>query len=245
MGSLTAETPKPLLRVAGRALIDPLIDQVDDLPGVEAIHIVTNRRHAAAFDGWARGRRGRLGAELVLHDDGSLSNEHRLGAIGDLAFVLRRLGAPPAGALVAAGDNILRFSLKAFWRRFRETQRTWILALEEKNRIRLGRSGVLVLAGDRVVELVEKPVEPPSTWSSPACYALSGPALAGVTGYLEGGGSRDEIGRFIGHLARTQEVYAFKLRGERLHVGHPPELERANSLLSTAPVLRSDGEELS
>lgn len=244
MGTLTAETPKPLLEVAGRPMLDPLLDQLDGLSELEAIHVVTNRRHAAAFQAWAAGRRSSLRAELVLHDDGSTSNEDRLGAIGDLDFVLRRLGTPPDGALIAAGDNILRFNLSPFWRRYLDTGQTRILALEEQDRERLRRTGVLVLDGDRVQELLEKPDQPPSQWSAPACYAFARPALERVGGYLADGGRRDEIGRYVAHLVENQDVRAFRLQGERLHVGHPLELERARDLLGRGELVTSDGEEL-
>ncbi|MEM1178922.1 MAG: sugar phosphate nucleotidyltransferase [Acidobacteriota bacterium] len=244
MGALTAETPKPLLDIAGRALLDPLLDQLDGLPGLGSIHIVTNRRHAPAFSAWADERKGSLRAELILHDDGSTSNGDRLGAIGDLEFVLGRLPEIPDGALVAAGDNILRFGLDRFWRRFRDTGHTRILALEEKDKARLRRTGVLRLDGDRVVELLEKPEEPPSQWASPACYCLDRAALAGVGAYLGNGGPRDEIGRYIAHLVDRHDVRAFRLRGERLHVGHPQELDRAREILAKEPVITSTGEEL-
>lgn len=245
MGALTADTPKPLLEVAGRPLLDPLLDQLENLPGLDAIHIVTNRRHAVAFSAWADGRRPSLRAALHLYDDGSTSNDDRLGAIGDLDFVLRRLPEIPSGALVAAGDNILRFDLAHFWHRYLDTGHTRILALEEKDPDRLRRTGVLRLDGDRVVELLEKPERPPSEWASPACYAFARPALEGVAAYLDNGGPRDEIGRYVGHLVERQDVRAFRLRGGRLHVGNPGELAHAREILTREPVVTADGEELS
>ncbi|MEO1369332.1 MAG: sugar phosphate nucleotidyltransferase [Acidobacteriota bacterium] len=244
MGALTAETPKPLLDVAGRPLLDPLLDQLEGLPGLDAVHVVTNRRHAAAFSTWADRRRASLRTALHLLDDGSTSNDDRLGAIGDLDFVLRRLPSSPSGALVAAGDNILRFGLAAFWERFTDSGHTRILALEEKDPERLRRTGVLRLDGDRVVELLEKPEKPPSEWASPACYAFARGALEGVGPYLGAGGPRDEIGRYVGHLVERQDVRAFRLRGERLHVGNPGELARAREILKREPVVTSEGKEL-
>ncbi|MEM8994206.1 MAG: sugar phosphate nucleotidyltransferase [Acidobacteriota bacterium] len=244
MGALTEDTPKPLLDVAGRTLLDPLLDQLGVLSGLDTVHIVTNRRHAAAFSAWADGRLASLRPALHLHDDGSTSNADRLGAIGDLDFVLRRLPRSPSGALVAAGDNILRFDLAPFWNRFVDSGHTRILALEEKDPDRLRRTGVLRLDGDRVVELLEKPQRPPSGWASPACYAFARPALEGVAAYLAAGGPRDEIGRFVGHLVERHDVRAFRLRGERLHVGNPEELAYARETLTREPVISAHGEEL-
>ncbi|MEM7356983.1 MAG: sugar phosphate nucleotidyltransferase [Acidobacteriota bacterium] len=231
MGALTAETPKPLLPVAGKPMLDYLLEQLVELEGLEAIHVASNAHYAARFRDWAAGWAGRIGPEVTVHDNGSTSNDDRLGAIGDLDYVLRRIG-PTAGALVAAGDNIYRFSLRPFWDAFRETGHSHVLGLEEKNVRKLRRTGVLELASDdRVVRLHEKPQQPPSTWACPSLYCLGDAALARVAGYLAEGRSSDEIGRFAAYLAERQPVFAFKTAGERLHVGSPAALAQAEEVL--------------
>ncbi|MCP3964098.1 MAG: nucleotidyltransferase family protein [bacterium] len=235
MGALTAETPKPLLPVAGRPVLDYLLEHLLELDGLGAVHVVSNARYVGAFRDWAGGWLSRLGArgpELTVHDDGSASNADRLGAIGDLGFVLRHL-EPPAGALVAAGDNIYRFSLRPLWRAFLDGGGSWVLGLEEPDPAKLRRTGVLELgAGSRVVRLHEKPEEPPSTLACPSLYCLDAAALARVAPYLESGRSSDEIGRFIGHLVDREPVYAFEASGERLHVGSPESYRRANEVMA-------------
>lgn len=247
MGELTRDTPKPLLEVAGRPVLDYLVDQLAALPELSALHVVSNARYAGAFEGWAGRHRAvwkETGRSLEVHDDGSTSADDRLGAIGDLRFVLGRTGRPP-GALVAAGDNIFRFRIDGLWRRFLaglEPHRdapSVVLALEERDPARLRRTGVLELDGDRVVALHEKPEEPPSRWACPSCYALSASALGAVAPYLDAGRPHDEIGRFVGHVVDRGEVLAQRvssgLAEDRLHVGNPRELAHADR------VLRNDG----
>lgn len=229
MGALTAETPKPLLPLAGRPVLDYLLEQLSELDGLGAVHVVSNAKYLAAFRTWAEGWRRRF--EVAVHDDGSTADAGRLGAVGDLAFALARVEAP-AGALVAAGDNVFRFSLRPLWRAFLETGRSTVLALEEDDPEKLQRTGVLELgAGDRVLRLHEKPERPPSRWACPSLYGLSARALACVGPYLAAGGSRDEIGRFVADLALRQPVYAVRTAGERLHVGSPEAWRRADEAL--------------
>ena len=250
MGALTRDVPKPLLQVADRPVLDYLLDQLVELENLSAVHVVSNHHYSDAFVAWAAERREDLaakGLDLQVHNDGTLSNDDRLGAIGDLGFVLDRMegGSPdgavvPDGAIVCAGDNILRFPLAPMWNAFIETGTSQILAMEEKDTARLRRTGVLELdVEDRLVALWEKPQNPPSCWACPSFYALGSNALSEVSTYLSSDLPSDEIGRFIGYLADRQVLQAQKTRGSRLHVGNPQELERADSLLRRESVLKA------
>ncbi len=232
MGALTAETPKPLLPLAGKPVLDYLLEQLLELDDLAAIHIASNAHYADPFRTWAAGWRQRTSRELVVHDDGSTTAEDRLGAIGDLDLVLRKSGSP-RGALVAAGDNIYRFSLGPFWQEFTRSQRSYVLGLEEKDPEKLKRTGVLELdREDRVRCLHEKPEQPPSHWACPSLYCLQASALARVSSYLAAGHPRDEIGRFVAHLATREPLYAHKASGERLHVGSVETYRRAEDILT-------------
>ncbi len=239
MGSLTAEIPKPLLPVAGKPVLDHLLDRLLELDGLDQIHVVSNSRYLESFRSWARSRKPRAGPALTVHDDGSTDNGNRRGAVGDLDFVLRRVDAP-AGALVSAGDNIYCFSLRPLWRAFTGGDRSWVLGLEETEREKLRRTGVLELGqDDRVLRLHEKPENPPSTWACPSLYCFQASALARLTGYLAAAGpgqtgrrrARDEIGRFVAYLAPREALHAHKVSGERLHVGSPESYRYAEEIL--------------
>ncbi len=232
MGALTAETPKPLLPVAGKPVLDYLLEELLELDGLGALHLVSNSRYAGAFRAWAESWHQRRGVDLTVHDDGSSANDDRLGAIGDLGFVLRRTAAP-AGALVAAGDNIYLFSLRPLWRAFAGRQGSWVLGLEENDPKKLRRTGVLELGpGDRVEKLHEKPDDPPSDRACPSLYCLRPEALARVEEYLAvPSHNADEIGRFAAYLATREPLYACRTSGRRLHVGSPESLRQADEIL--------------
>src|SRR5207248_5677932 len=104
---------KELLPVGGRPIIDWILDRVLEVEGVEGIYVVTNAKKAPAFSAWAKGK----GGGVTVVDDGTSSNEDRLGAIGDMQLAVDRMGIK-GDLLVIAGDNLFEFSLAdfvAFW----------------------------------------------------------------------------------------------------------------------------------
>src|SRR4051812_40096164 len=113
---LTDSVAKPLLPVGGPPMIEEICDNLDAVADVDELHVVTNSRFAAAFETWGAERSGRL--QPVVHDDGTSSNEDRLGAIGDIRFTVEEAGLAGEHLLVVAGDNLFEFALTdlvGFW----------------------------------------------------------------------------------------------------------------------------------
>jgi glucose-1-phosphate thymidylyltransferase len=118
---LTEETAKPLLPLAGRPMLDYICDKIDRVEEVGELHVVSNSRFAGDFERWAEQRGGRL--RPLVQDDGTSSNEDRLGAVADIRFVIERARLAGEDMLVVAGDNLFDFSLAEeveFWRSRRE-----------------------------------------------------------------------------------------------------------------------------
>ncbi len=234
LGSLTRHWPKPLLPVAGRPVLDYLMDQLLILDGLQAIHLVTNARYFDAFSGWGTLWQKRLenrGLGLVLHNDGTTAAEDRLGACADLQLVLERTSVAE-GFMVAAGDNIFRFDLQPLWTAFRQGRHHRLVALPERNRVRLRQTGVpLWGVGDRVRDLVEKPDRPPSNWCCPALYFLKPSAVPRLAAFLKTAATTDAPGHFMGYLCRREAVDAFRLKATRLDIGDAAGYRRAEHLL--------------
>ena len=118
---------------------------------------------------------------------------------------------------------------------FQSKGHSHLLALREDDVEKLRRTGVLELdAENRVLQLHEKPAQPPSSWACPSLYCLNGAALARVPGYLAADQPRDEIGRFIAHLVAQEKVYAVPTEGGRLHVGSPEAYQHAEEVLRSS-----------
>lgn len=235
MRPLTAETPKSLLPVEGRPLLDHLLDELVEWTALEAIHVAVNHRDAEAFRAWAGARRreGIGPFTLHIHDDGVSSTDEQRGAVGDLRFLLAQTGRPDDGALVSGGDSLYRFPLAPVLNAFDGTTNR-VLALYEPDPARRRQSSVLQLDGRRVTGLVEDPTASTSERICPSWFLLSPAALGDVDPYLGDGGDPDTLGAFIHALARSRPVEAVPLPEQphlRLHCNTPADLERARTIL--------------
>jgi glucose-1-phosphate thymidylyltransferase len=200
-------------------MVDWILDRIREVDEVDEVHLVTNAKFAPAFEAWAP-------AGVVVHDDGTKSDDDRLGAIGDMAFV----GLSGDDLLVIAGDNLFDFSLSDFARFWRGKGRASALALHDVGDRTLARQyGIVELdAGDRVVSFLEKPDEPPSTLAATASYLFHRDHVALVSGYLEEGNSPDQPGRFVAWLQEREPVYGYRFEGEWLDIGDREQLAEAD-----------------
>jgi len=234
MYPLTRDVPKPLLPVADKPVLDYVVEQLAALPDLTALHVVTNARFFLRFEHWAAAWQPRLaavGRTLTLHNDGSTDNANRLGAVADMALVLRTLDRPSA-ALVAAGDNIFRFSLAALQRQFLARAAHCVVALHEPDVARLRTTGVLELdADDRVLRMHEKPAQPPTHWACPPLYFFTADARAQLDAFAAGHPGADAPGMFIAALCRQAPVYALRTRGTRVDIGSIAGYAAADRLL--------------
>jgi glucose-1-phosphate thymidylyltransferase len=226
---LTDDRAKSLLPVGGRPMIDWIIDKVAEVDEVDEVHLVTNARFAEDFSRWAPTR------GVVVHDDGTTSNEDRLGAIGDIAFVVDRQGWERDDLLVIAGDNLFDFSLAdyvAFWRARDEDAASAIALYEHPQRDLLSHYGIVEVDPDgRVKNFVEKPDNPPSNLVATATYIYDRAHVALLHAYLAEGSSPDAPGNFIAWLHKRAPVYGYRFEGEWLDIGDYSQLLEADNRL--------------
>jgi glucose-1-phosphate thymidylyltransferase len=225
---VTNRVAKPLLPLAGRPMLDYLADKIDEVADVEAIHVVTNSRFAPDFEAWASSRSGRL--PVRVHDDGTSSNADRLGAIGDLRFVIEQAGLADEDLLVIAGDNLFDFSLEEYVRFWRSRGGSAI-GVHDVGDLGLARQyGVVELDdADRVVSLVEKPERPATTLASIAAYLFPAEHVALVQQYLAEGNAPDQPGRFIVWLYPRVPVHGYRFEGDWLDIGDRSQLLEADN----------------
>ena len=249
MRPLTEETPKSLLPVRGRPILDYLMDELREWTTLDAIHVAVNHRDADAFRTWASEWRPIFGAEDVtvqVHDDGVSTPDEQLGAVGDLHFLLERTDFPDDGALVSGGDSLYRVPLAPILNTFDGTS-SRVLALHEPDSAQRRQSSTLQLDGSRVTGLVEDPDATSSTRICPSWHLLSPAALQTVPPYLARGGDPDTLGTFIHTLAQQQCVTAIRLPERahlRLHCNTPADLERTRRLLDEESLLLLDADQV-
>jgi glucose-1-phosphate thymidylyltransferase len=222
---LTLDRPKHLLEVAGQPILDRLLGQLP-LDELDAITVVTNAKFAPRFLAWAEERGGPVPIEVV--DDGTTSDDDKLGAIGDLALVIRELEAAD-DLLVAAGDSLFTERLDGFVGFARERQSAAIAVYDVGDLAAMSRlSAVSVDADSRVTAFEEKPERAASTLAGIALYCYPREVLPLVAAYLDEGHNPDQPGRFVEWLYSRTPVYAWPVPGRWLDVGTPEALAEAD-----------------
>ncbi|MBQ9084389.1 MAG: nucleotidyltransferase family protein [Clostridia bacterium] len=213
---LTENFPKPLLKVGDKTILDWLIDDIDTLGLVDEYVVISNHRFATHFAEWAKGK----SQKITIVDDGTTTNENRLGAVRDIAFAIKELSLS-GDMLVIAGDNVLDFSLTRFIEYAISKASPCIMRYYEGEKKRLVKCGVVTVDDtDRVLAMEEKPEEPKSNWCCPPFYYYTAEACAMVeTGIAEGCGV-DAPGSFIAWLATKLSVYAMEMPGARYDIGN-------------------------
>jgi glucose-1-phosphate thymidylyltransferase len=239
MYPLTRDFPKPLLPVAGRPVLDYLVDQILGLPQIGALHVITNARYADRFKAWAQRRLRRSwrpSVPIEIHDDGATAAENRLGACRDLRLAFHRTGRA-AAYLVSAGDNIFLFRIANAWRRFLRGHRHCLVALAENDPETLKNTGVPLFGErDRVMGLLEKPDNPPPGWFCPPLYFLWPSARVVLEDFLRSTAQADAPGHFIDYLCRREPVTAIRLEEKRLDIGDLKGYYRAERMLRGGPM---------
>jgi glucose-1-phosphate thymidylyltransferase len=236
---LTDTRAKELLPVGGRPIVDWIVDALAEVDEVDGIHVVTNTRKAPDFRAWAAGRDG----AVVVHDDGTSSNDDRLGAIGDMQFVIDDAGLDDH-LLVIAGDNLFDFSLRAYVDYWRGKGVASAVAVRDVGSRELAmRYGIVELAADdRVLDFVEKPADPPSTLAATATYLFHRSHVPLVARYLDEGNASDQPGRFVAWLHRREPVFAWSFDEAWYDIGDREQLLQADNRLRVAQGLSARSE---
>lgn len=226
---LTDTWAKELLPVGGRPIVDRIVDNLGEVAEIDEIHLVTNARKAPWFHEWATGR------EVTIHDDGTTSNDDRLGAIGDMLFVIDRIGAED-DLLVIAGDNLFDFRLSdlvAFWQTKGVAS---AVAVRDVGSLELARRyGIVDLDPDgRIRSFVEKPTDPPSTLAATATYLYHREHVGLIRTYVESEANADQPGRLVAWLHRREPVYGWVFTEPWYDIGDHEQLLEADNRLRAA-----------
>ena len=213
MYPLTLNFPKPLLEVGGKKIIDHLLED-GERSGVERFVVVSNHKFISLFREWAEGK-----DNVMVLDDGSVDNEHRIGAVKDIEFAIEKAGIND-DTLILAGDNVLDFSLSSFIEYGKAKGTSCIMRHRESDKARLRKTGVVTIdQSDLVLSMEEKPKEPKSEWAVPPFYYYVKEDLPLIKEGIENGCGTDAPGSFVSYLAERRPVHAFLMPGKRFDVG--------------------------
>ena len=223
---LTEHQPKPLLQVGNKAIIEHILAKLEVVENINQVYVVTNAKFHQAFTDWAKSRPTRLSLKVL--NDGTKNNEDRLGAVGDIHFVVEAEKVDD-DFLVIAGDNLFGFSLVEFVDAF-HAKKSSMVAFHDMKDIEKVRSkyGVGILKGEKVIDFEEKPAEPKSSLASTACYLFKKKDLAHLKTVVAQ--KADAPGNLIRYLAQHSEVHGFVFDEHWFDVGSFESLAEAKRM---------------
>lgn len=213
---LTENFPKPLLEVGKKTILDWLLDDINSSGEVDEFVVISNHKFAHHFDAWAKNKP----YKVTVVDDGTETNETRLGAVCDVKFAIDKLSLDD-DMLVIAGDNVLDFSLTKFIEYAKAKGASSVMRYYEESEKKLQKCGVLTVdENDLIVKMQEKPEHPESHWCCPPFYYYTKEDARRVGEGIAAGCGTDAPGSYIAWLATVTPVYAMEMPGKRFDVGN-------------------------
>lgn len=206
MYPLTKNIPKALLTVAGRPIVEFILEKLENVPEIDAIYVVTNAKFFLHFKNWQKTYCGKK--KIIIISDGTTSDDNKLGAIGDMKFVIERARIND-DVLIVAGDNLFTFNLNKFIQFFKEKGMS-IAVHEIKNKSLIKKYNEVRLDNQhRVHSLVEKPMQPTSMLAAICLYILPRDTLKLIHEYMKEGNNPDEPGRYIEWLYKRERIFGY------------------------------------
>lgn len=211
LGELTRNFPKPLLKIGESTILGRMLDDIDGIDEIDEHIIVTNHKFAPVFEEWARNQH--YSKPVTIVDDGTQTNETRLGAVCDLLFAMDKLGIDD-DLLVVAADNLLFFSFADFVKFAREKDSSCIICHRQPSVEKLRRTGVVVLdENHKVLNMEEKPQEPKTTWAVPPFYIYLKKDLELVRNSVADGCGKDAPGNLARYMCDHTLMHAWPMAG--------------------------------
>lgn len=215
LGELTRNFPKPLLKIGEKTILGRMLEDIDKIADIDEHIIVTNHKFAPIFREELGMRSKELGISkpVTIIDDGTSTNETRLGAVRDLQFAIKEANVDD-DMLVVAADNLLFFSFQGFVDFAKQKGTPCIMCHKQPSREKLQRTGVVVLDDNfKVLNMEEKPQEPKSTWAVPPFYIYKKENIDMIMHAIENGCGYDAPGNLAHYMVDNVEMHAWPMAG--------------------------------
>ncbi len=233
---LTLNQPKPLLHVAGKPMVEYVLDNLAPIGGIDRVYVVTNAKFAGHFQQWSdQYRATKSKFDFTVVNDGSTDDANKLGAIGDIHFVLKTQHVDD-DLIVVAGDNLFSEKLGDFGKFCREKNAP-VLALYDVGDLEQIRkyNSISVDSTGRITFFEEKPKNPTSTLTGIALYFYPKDSIPLIRQYMAEGNNPDQPGRLVQWLYPRTAVYTWRVPGLWFDIGSKETLEEANQIFASLP----------
>ncbi|MGI8957327.1 MAG: nucleotidyltransferase family protein [Chthoniobacterales bacterium] len=230
---LTLTKAKPLLEVAGKPMIEWVLDNLAPIPEIGTVYVVTNDKFAKDFEDWAsRYSKSQPKVKFKIVNDGSRSDADKLGAIGDIRLVITREELTSEPMIVVGGDNLFSEPLADFAAAAKGSAATLATydvgdldAMKKYSAIQTDEDGI-------ITRFEEKPENPETTLTGIALYYFAAETLELFTTYIAAGNNPDQPGRFIQWLYTRRPVKTYQIKGTWYDIGSKETLEEANKIFA-------------
>ena len=228
---LTLTQPKPLLPVAGQPMVEYVLDNLAPIGGIDRIYVVTNAKFASHFQNWADGYRAtKAKLNFTIVNDGSTDDSNKLGAIGDIHFVLQQQNVDD-DLIIVAGDNLFSQELGAFGDFCRQKNAPVVAVYDVKDLEQIKKYNAMSLAPDgHITFFEEKPKNPTSTLTAIALYFYPRSTIPLIKQYIAEGNNPDQPGRLVQWLYPRVPVYTWTVPGIWYDIGSKETLQEADSI---------------
>ncbi|MCD8089805.1 MAG: nucleotidyltransferase family protein, partial [Clostridiales bacterium] len=225
---LTENFPKPLLDVGGKPILNRLLEDIDNIEEITELIIVSNHKFIDHFNKWKE--KQSFKNPITILDDGSVDNDHRLGAVKDIQFAAESLGIKE-DVLVIAGDNILDFSFAGFVSFMKEKGASCVMCHEENDLKKQQKTGIITLDKDCLItSYEEKPIKPKGNMAVPPFYCYKAEDIKKIPEAISEGCNTDAPGSFAAWLSRKTAVHAWVMPGKRYDIGDMKSYEEARKI---------------
>lgn len=217
LGELTKNIPKPLLKIGNNTILGRMLDDIDTIPDIDEHIIITNHKFVNHFSDWSK--QANLKNKITIVDDGTETNETRLGAVCDLLFAMEKLNIND-DMLVVAADNLLFFRFSEFTEFAKQKNTSCIMCHEQPSIEKLQRTGVVELdANNKVLGMEEKPQQPKSHWAVPPFYIYLKKDLDLIRHAVENGCGKDAPGNLAHYMVEHTTMHAWPMSAGRFDIG--------------------------
>lgn len=227
---LTKNFPKALLEIGDKPLLNYIVEEVNTIEEVDEIYVITNNKYYEPFDKWAKELNNIVPIEVI--NDGTNSNDDRLGAIGDIIYTIEKKNIDE-DLLIIAGDNLFTYPLKGVYDYYKQKNSS-VICCKELDDIELLRKFAVAQIDetDKVLDIEEKPENPKSNLGVYATYFYPKEILKYFKQFKEEGLKLDAPGNFVVYLYQKEDVYAYKFDGICYDVGNLETYKEVNEIYS-------------
>jgi glucose-1-phosphate thymidylyltransferase len=227
---LTKDQPKPLLPIAGKPMLNYIMEKIERIDAIDVVYIVTNNKFSRHFEDWAEIYQHVTKKRIEVINDGTMSEHDRKGAIGDIKYVIEQKKLND-DLIVIGGDNLFEFDAQDVVDFFYEKNDPVVVLHDVKHHHLAMRFGVVEIDGnEKLIGFVEKPEKPKSTLIAICLYLYPKKDLHYIDQYISLGKNPDAPGRLIEWLHTVRHVYGFVFEGEWFDIGDHEKLREANAL---------------